>query len=139
MQKRIPLFINPPFVKWRVHFYGHFNGIQVEVGEEGGLWGYYSRLTAFLRVFPSERGGEQREQRFPRRGGALPQSHRQQLLLRVRRPRRRDAPAAPLHDGGRPTTAGLGQEEEESAAPALHNEGVSFPARASFISLFFSP
>ena len=37
MQKRILLFINPPFVKWRVHFYGHFNGIQVEVGEEGGL------------------------------------------------------------------------------------------------------
>ena len=95
--------------------------------------------SAFLCVFLSERGREQREQRVSRRGGEVPQSHRQQFLLRVRRPRRRDAPAAPLHGGGRPAAAGLGQEEEEGAAAALHNEGVSLPARASFISLFFSP
>ena len=138
MQKRILLFINPPFDKWRVHFYGHFNGIQLEVGEQSKAVYEVSILVSlhFFLALLSERGGEQREQRVPRRGGALPQSHRQQLLFRVRRPRRRDAPSAPVHDGGR-STAGLGQEEEKGAAPALHNEGVSLPTLASFISLFF--
>ena len=98
----------------------------------------FSSHCIFFLALISERRGEQREQRVSRRGGALPQSHRQQLLLRVRRPRRRDAPAAPVHHGVRPA-AGLGEEEEKGAAPALRNEGVSLPTLASSLHSSFRP